>query len=487
MKYFKGLIAGILASSMLIGFAGCTGSQGTENGTADSSTEKSSEPSIKLTEEQIALYAAYSTENAKRALEIALATVDNYIDPMSYKKTDTVVLAESCTVSPNQDRFARNGVASVWHYTAFWAMQSKMLPLTTGEANSYFSELYQNTYKSMSYYEGTGNVTTYMGTDTYSMYAVNRSGSSGGADISGINAVYDDQMWIIRELIYGYEQTGSQLYLEQAERLTKVCLDGWDVTKDEKGNEIGGICWGPGYATKHTCSNGPLILPLVELSEIYTSLGDAEKAAYYLEWAVKVYEFCVKYFTLGAVYGDFVGSSREAEGSAKNRHYVTTSQSTSPDKATYTYNTGTIVSGAAALYRVTGEEKYLRTATRNAKGALNHFTQVYPDPDNKDTEYRLWPSDAQIWFNLIMLEGYLELYEFAPEICLEAINTFQTSLDYAYEHHAKNGFLPAHYIYGWDRKNSKDNNKNVMDQATAAHIYAVLAEFYARLVAEQSQ
>src|SRR5690606_23061581 len=96
----------------------------------------------------------------------------------------------------------------------------------------------------------------------------------------------------------------------KAEYLTDYVLDGWDTTRDQDGHEHGGIPWGPGYVTKHACSNGPIISPLVWLHEIYKT-SDAliehryidaadrktrrsamrQKSEYYLEYAKKVYHW----------------------------------------------------------------------------------------------------------------------------------------------------------------------------------------------------
>ena len=73
--------------------------------------------------------------------------------------------------------------------------------------------------------------------------------------------------------------------------------------------------------------------------------------------------------------------------------------------------------------------------------------------------------------------------EIRPEYLLR-IKTFQDSLDYGYENFAKEGFLPANYLKGWDKRNSKDSSKSVMDQATAASMYAMLADFYASIIGE---
>src|SRR5690606_8220710 len=119
------------------------------------------------------------------------------------------------------------------------------------------------------YYEGTFELTSYTQTREWTVYGVHRAATPGTAKVAGIENVYDDQQWLVRELLHAHKLTGDHRYLTQAEYLTEYVLDGWDSTLDESGKENGGIPWGPGYTTKHSCSNGPFISSLVWLHEQY--------------------------------------------------------------------------------------------------------------------------------------------------------------------------------------------------------------------------
>src|SRR5690606_31603539 len=132
-----------------------------------------------------------------------------------------------------------------------------------------YADLLSKLYANADYYLGTFELTSYTQTKTWSVYAVDRVNDKGKANVTGILNVYDDQMWLIRELLESYRLTGEKPYKTKAEYLTAYVLDGWDTTLDSQGKEQGGIPWGPGYVTKHACSNGPLISPLVWLSEMY--------------------------------------------------------------------------------------------------------------------------------------------------------------------------------------------------------------------------
>ena len=464
MEKLKKIISLLLAMITLFGLAACTPSGKNQ----DTTTDQPENPSM-YTDEEKARFLEYASRNAERADTMAKAAVNVFVNKSQYEKNGMVDLAIECTIMGSIIK--GGGTSTVWEYTSFLAMTSRLQAVT---GDDYYDELYKNAYSTLAYYKGKGSVTTYNGTSTQSMYAVNRAERKNTANITGIAAVYDDQMWIIRELIYAYRLTGKTKYLEEAVSLTDVCLDGWDTTLDKDGNEIGGICWGPGYQTKHTCSNAPIIVALVDLYEIYTELGDNDKAGEYLEWAKKVFDFCQKYFIKSdATYGDLVGSSRKEEGSGKDRHYVTTSQSTNLDQTAYTYNTGAMISGAAALYRATGEDKYFNAAQKSVRAAK----RVFGDTGALEG-YTLWGLSNRKWFNLILLEGFIEFYEFDPEECLEIINSFQDMLDYSYDNYLKKGFLPYNLLKGWT-KNSEDTNKNIMEQTSVATMFAELSEFYA--------
>ncbi len=104
----------------------------------------------------------------------------------------------------------------------------------------------QKLYNNADYYLGTFTLTSYTQTAEWTVYGVHRGDVKGGqAKVEGIENVYDDQMWLIRELLKSYKLTNNTNFLEKAEYLTAYILDGWDCTRDENGKEIGGITWPP--------------------------------------------------------------------------------------------------------------------------------------------------------------------------------------------------------------------------------------------------
>ena len=212
----------------------------------------------------------------------------------------------------------------------------------------------------------------------------------GTADVSGILNVYDDQMWLIRELLNAYRLTGDEKFLTEAEYLTGYVLDGWDSTLDDNGAEYGGITWGPGYSTKHSCSNGPIVSPLVWLHEIYKDSNDeitylyidtdrsrktktVRKSDYYLDFAKRVYAWQKNHLRRDdGVYADMMhnpgtplnpGDVDLGEGVQLELidgvYYRKHANMAGYTGEAYSYNSGTMISGAADLYRVTQQQTYL--------------------------------------------------------------------------------------------------------------------------------
>lgn len=478
MKRFLLILGAIVLISCLC--VACHGETETEVPNSSDGTEQTSsrdttgtEPPVTDEEDRkearIKALQALILADRERAKEIGNATVSAYAAPAFggvYRLSETYNLTSK----------KANGSASVWHYTSYFAMLSRLLEMAepgSKEAEDLL-KTYNTVYEGFKYYEGTATHITYLATVDITMYGVHRAAVKGGARVDGVQAVYDDQMWIIRENIYAYRITGDAKYLDEAIRLTGICINGWDYTiNKETKKEFGGIPWGPGYSSKHTCSNGPLIMPLVEIYEILKEQGD-KNADFYLEWAKKIYDYSRETFeNANHTYGDNVGYDRVVRGSGDSAHYETL-RAGGMDAKTYTYNTGSMISGACALYRVTGDTAYLKQAKQSVAAAYKSFLSS-PIRDGNKMVY-FYPNDTETtWFNLVLLQGFMDYYEIDPDHEEKYIQSFQDTMDYAYKTHLKNGFLPRDYRNGWNKDLNFDVNKNVMDQASASQIYAMLA------------
>ncbi len=399
-------------------------------------------------------------------------------------------------------------LGSVWMYTsaieAVNASLHAMQDLKDAGYESLYSKYYDDykaflseLFENLKYYEGTFTLTSYTQTKEWTVYGVNRSWNPGNAKVEGRENVYDDQQWLVRELIESYRITGENKYLEKAEYLAGYVLDGWDTTLDENGVEHGGIVWGPGYYTKHSCSNGPFISPLVWLSDIYKE-SDAQieyryidkdnsrrsrmmnKSEYYLMYAGKVYDFQRNHLfrKSDGVYWDMLGAEgfngdNIAYETVGGKEYRAHNKEQGPVGEAYSYNSGTMLSGAADLYGATGEQKYFDDMKSLSSNAFRYFAKKsgkYPDL------YEYAVDGFNNWFNGVLMRGWVDMSPYYSNVSVQ-VNSFQKNLDHAYSNYLKDGILPPNLVYGWNPDESKNNVEAMFTFAFAAE-YAVLAKYY---------
>lgn len=360
---------------------------------------------------------------------------------------------------------------------------------------SKYSDLLAELYDNIDYYLGTFTLTSYTQTKEWSVYGVNRGNTKGTAKVEGIENVYDDQMWLVRELLESYKITNNPSYLEKAEYLTAYVIDGWDTTLDENGKERGGITWGPGYVTKHSCSNGPMVSPLVWLHEIYQGKDDeitkhyidpenqqtrlttqVPKSDYYLEFAKKVYDW-QKNELLGkdGVYVDMMGGCTPDKPKTEiidGVEYRVGISCTDAVGTEFTYNSGTMLSGAADLFRATGEERFLKDAKKLADASFKFFTKL----DQSVPGYYSYEVDGfRNWFNGVLMRAFVDVYP-AYNPARKYIDSFQQNLDYGYDNYLYEGFLPTDLLKGWNEDKSKNTTEGMFN-FTFATEYAVLSRY----------
>ena len=298
-------------------------------------------------------------------------------------------------------------------------------------------------------------------------------------------------MWLIRELIESYHLTGEQKYLEKAEYLTSYVLDGWDCTLDNSGKQNGGITWGPGYFTKHSCSNGPLVSPLVWLHEIYKGKADEvtygyvaennsrkvkteKKADYYLNFAKAVYDYQKGHLMnpgIG-VYDDMMGGGDEIKYIIVDGERYR-DNTPLPDRVgpAISYNSGTMLSGASDLYRVTGDKVYSDDMISLSDNSFSYFAKL--DAVVKGYYY-FEISGFNNWFNGVLMRGYADVRASYPKAA-DYLNAFQDNLDYAYENFNYEHMLPTNLLVGWNKSETTKNNVEGMFTFAFAAEYAVLA------------
>jgi len=403
--------------------------------------------------------------------------------------------------NPSTDK--ASGEADVWPYTAAIEACNSILEgyavlakagktPEQGSAANYKAQL-EKLYDGLEYYAGTFKLTSFTrNNQEWTVYGVHRGGMKGGAKVDGDQNVYDDQQWIIRELLRSWKATGEKKYLDKAEYLTAYVLDGWDCCPADKqnawGNEVGGITWGPSYCTKHACSNAPFISPLVWLAEYYQGKADkiayrtinsdgkrldvtANKADYYLMMAKKIYEW--QQYNLRAsdgVYLDMVGANNNVRyEEVDGVQYRISNPGTGAGGTKHTYNSGTMVSGGADLYALTKDTRFLDDTQKLYNDTFSYF----PKKNSKGTwDYAY--SDFSRWFDDVLMRGWMA----AAEIGIDAkdgVATFQTNLDYAWENFLHNNALPRGLTGGWSNNQAQNDVRAIVAFAYASEYGMLVA------------
>ncbi|MEG1585363.1 MAG: glycoside hydrolase family 76 protein [Bacteroidales bacterium] len=394
---------------------------------------------------------------------------------------------------------------SVWMYTSsIEAVNAILHALKVQKDNGnntgydkYYSR-YENLlgllYDNADYYLGTFTLTSYTQTKEWSVYGVNRGREKGTAPVAGIENVYDDQQWLVRELLESYRITGNEAYLQKAEYLTDYVLDGWDRTLDQNGKEHGGITWGPGYTTKHSCSNGPMISPLVWLSELYKGKNEEisynyidtdgsrktaamQKSDYYLNFAKDVYDYQQRSLMRpDGVYADMMGGcvpdcavAYELIDGVKYRKHTALRDQAGPP---ISYNSGTMISGAADLYRATRNKRYKKDMRNLSDASFRYFAK----PGATRPGYYTYKTGGfDNWFNGVLMRGYVDAYTDYNKVSAN-IESFQKNLDYGYDNYLFDGILPTDLLAGWNGDHNNNAVEGMFIFAFAAE-YALLARY----------
>ena len=161
------------------------------------------------------------------------------------------------------------------------------------------------------------------------------------------NAFSDDLLWMSLPYARGYLITGEKRFLDQA-------IWTWDYLYERAwDNEMGGgYWWNWDNQAKSGLSNNPAICLGVYL---YEATGDKR----YLEQAKKTYDWVYQVL-------------RNADGAVDENINIETTNYPRRVNGYNAYNEGTFIEGAAGLYRVTGEQKYLDAAIQTLNWVMTN-------------------------------------------------------------------------------------------------------------------
>lgn len=155
----------------------------------------------------------------------------------------------------------------------------------------------------------------------------------------------DDMQWLGIACVRAYQATNDKQYLDVANELWTEVKKGWTPVHG------GGVMWRTDTPNeKNACSNGPAAILALKLYEVNKESSD-------LEWAKRIYEWQKRTLVdsaTGLVWDNI---------SLKNNKAVI-------NKKVFTYNVGTYIGAATALYTFTKNKVYLADALQSAQSTM---------------------------------------------------------------------------------------------------------------------
>jgi predicted alpha-1,6-mannanase (GH76 family) len=200
----------------------------------------------------------------------------------------------------------KGGLGSIWTQAIFWDIAMDAYKRTNDPKYlTLINDIYQGAYKEYDGFNYSNKVKWF---------------------------IYDDMMWWVISLSRGYEITKNEEYLQNS-------IKGFDFVWNGSYDPInGGMFWDFQHSGKNACINYPTVIAAMEL---YKITGDEA----YLTKAKSIYDWSKNNLfekTTGRVADNKIGNN--------------------PGWSDYTYNQGTCIGAAVALYKQTKDAEYLKDA-----------------------------------------------------------------------------------------------------------------------------
>lgn len=212
-----------------------------------------------------------------------------------------------------------------------------------------------------------------------------------------VDRYYDDNGLVGIDYIDTYSVTRNPAHLEKAKQVFSFIISGWDDRFE------GGVPWVEGKKDqKPACSNGKALVLALKLYE-------ATEDIYYLEIGKRFYHWIWKYL-------------RDPERNIIMNSWLTAGEGRAQFDP-YTYNSGTMIQAGAALYRYTGDRKYLDQALMLCEGSAGFF--FHYTEDGIPFTYNI------PWFDVVLFRGYQDIWSITGET--KYADILIKALDYAWE------------------------------------------------------
>ena len=327
--------------------------------------------------------------------------------------------------------------ANLWSYGAYFTMTSQLYSVERSDDNL---NRYNQALEELDWYQSLNRP------DDHLVYA-----SKNGEEIPPF---YDDNVWLVIGLIKGYTLTNDEQQLDKAKKIMDYIYDGWQT------DDVGGLFWREynyndvtakeyeGKNDRNTCINGPAAWASLLLYEI---TGDTS----YLTWGIKLYNWTKAklYDRITQTYSDNIKENGRV------------------DTKKWTYNTGTMLSTAAILYKLTGSDFYKKDVDDLMTGSQS-FIEPYSVVPNAEF-YR--PSDDNPWFRVYLVQGYLDAFRYVDYNYGNRLERVKNALIYANQYvKDEQGFIKADWS---GRFENEYPNQKTLDQSGNIELISILAEY----------
>lgn len=279
-------------------------------------------------------------------------------------------------------------------------------------------------------------------------------------------AFFDDNIWVARNFLRGYEIFGEEWYLNEAIRVNNWVLSGWN-------QNLGGLVWSEDglsnnaneqHLERGLSANACGIMVNAMLSEYAETETDK---SFYKEWAEKFYNFCKKMQNKPDTYDYWNGIATiiESDGTRKDG---------SVNRVHYAYNSGSMILADLIMYELETDETkkadYLDDALGTAAAAKKTFNIL--DPGAKKMYYSGDP-----WFACILHEAYYELRNYDAEAADDYLKSFNNNVKTGYQNRdGETGLLPyqATQTVTWNRNEKWSIHQiGFAEQAVIAALYSL--------------
>ncbi|MGE9696205.1 glycoside hydrolase family 76 protein [Streptomyces sp. NRRL F-5630] len=168
---------------------------------------------------------------------------------------------------------------------------------------------------------------------------------------TGGDVYYDDNAVVALTQLDQYEATGDARFLDRAEQVIPVVSRAWDG--DTGKSCAGGMDWYDSPANTIRATNVTALSAQLA-ARLYAHTHDRTYLTKARQW-----------------YGWVYSCMRKAPGLYINDR----GDDGSVNETLWTYNSGAMIGTATALYRGTGDARYLKRAVEDARGSLAHWTE----------------------------------------------------------------------------------------------------------------